>query len=388
MAKPLMMVVAKNKKKAKRHKKKKAVNQLVTYKPSKKRGPGLRDDSQAYMAALRNPFSVAAVGARVPDSYAFPTATYHIRSTLTFTSSASGLVSAIILPSPCFSLIQDQGTVSGPTAFSNNTSCYYALSPTNVAKVLTEYRVVAWGLRVVAKDTAFSSKGKMYFALVPTTANAPSWNTLNTVTASNTGVVSEYTCGLDIAYMGGSITNLPTCRVFSMQDLLRGELQVTGLPLSASFYDFRGTSDRSNLSWNTGQVLADEGVFNNTTGLVNATAGGRKDVASLRGGMGVLLYASGLPESTNEFDVELIYHLEGSPNVADTSGGLTTPIPSSQKTLVGSTGMVEKFIATVRQTVPIVSHLVNSAFTDGGTRAVLQGVARLAARNAPLAIMA
>jgi hypothetical protein len=269
---------------------------------------------------------------------------------------------------------------TGGSNFSNNKPNTYLTSPTNLANVMSEYRVVSWGIKLIAKDTAFASKGKIFVALVPTTANAPSWNTMETVIASSLDVVGEYACGVGITNLLASIQNYPSCRVFSMQDLLRGEIMVTGLPLNPSFYDFRGTTDRSILTWNTGQILADEGVFNNTTGLVNATAGGRKDVASLRGGMAIAIAVNGCPALSNEFDVEVVYHLEGSPNTNSPSGPGSNVVPSAQQVLGGSTNTVERIISAVRQSVPIVTMLTNSAMADGATKGVVQ--AALAAASA------
>ncbi len=351
------------------------------------------DSVAAYRVALENPFSVKAIGARVPDSYCFPTVTYHLRSTYTFTSSSTGTGTALFLPSPCFTCISTySGTYAAPTRhfdsgtyFANNQPATYLVSPTTMSTYLSEYRTVSWGIRLIAKDSAFTSKGKVWLALIPTTNNAPSWNTMNTVTAASLGVVSEYCAGLDMTYAGTSIMNYPSVRVFSMQDLLRGEVQVSCTPLSASFYDFKGTTDRSNLDWNSGQILADEGVFNNATGLVNATAGGRKDIASLRGGMAVLLTVTGCPASTNEFDVELVYHLEGSPNLSGTGGPSTGLFPSAQKVVDGSTSVVESVISMVRRTVPAIRILRDALSTDGGTRGVVQaalsGMSRLAITN-------
>ncbi len=375
---PPLVVPAKRRRKQKARKARR--KSLITLR-GKARVGVRNDDLRQYEIALSNPFAVEAIGVRVPDSYCFPTVTYHFRSTITPTTNASGLCGMCVLPSPCFSLIGGSGTFGGPTAFTANSGAYYFVAPLDMQTKLTEYRVVSWGIRLLAKDTALASKGKIWIALVPTTNNAPSWNTLNTVTASGTGVISEYTAGFDMGYLGSSIQNYPSVRVFSLQDLLRGEVQVTGVPLSNSFYDFKGTADRNDVPWNTGQVLADEGVFNNTAGLVNSTAGGRKDIASLRGGMAILIYGSGMPAATNEFDVEVIYHLEGSPNLSSTSGAVTGIVPSAQKVLHGSTSVMESVISAVRTAIPAVRMLKTAATADGATKGIVQaalGMAKLA----------
>ncbi len=332
-------------------------------------------DLRQFQLALRDPFHPNAFGARVVDSYSIPTATYHLRANVLCTSSAAGNFCGVILPSPCLSFINagtgvTLGSVSGSTmsAFGANGTVSYVVSPATMATHLSEYRVVAWGFRVIAKDTAFASKGKFYIAPVPTTNNAPSWNTFATVTGTQ-AAIGEYTIGMDADYVYNAIVGMPGVRIFSMQDLLRGEVQASGVPCDATFYTFKGTTDRSQTPWNTGQVLADEGVFNNTTGLVNATAGGRKDIASLRGGRAFLIVATGMPASGQEFDIEIIYHLEGTPNMTGTVSA-TALIPSSTRTTNGASWLVEKAISVAARAGNVVKFLTDPTNQAAATRAV------------------
>jgi hypothetical protein len=315
-----------------------------------------KHDAELFRIALRDPFSPGAIGCRVPDAHPLPTATYHIRASLPATTNSSGNIRFMILPSPVFTIIQglNLGGCNGYVAFSQNGGAGYLVSPETLSAVLTEYRVVSWGLRILAKDTAFNMKGKLFVALVPTTGNAPSWNTLNTVSATTISIVSEYTAGIDIT--NNSCSQLPGAMCYSAQDLLRSNIQVLGLPTGSEYYNFKGTGDRLSLQWASGQVLADEGVFS-TTGLVNATAGGRKDVASLRGGLAVIIEGTGFVASSNEFDVELIYHLEGVPNMGASANAL---VPSSTRPVLGSLGLVEKTISAVRTIAPVIGQLATT----------------------------
>lgn len=335
-------------------------------------------DTKHFRMALRDPFSIGAVGARVVDSYILPTATYHIRASLKVTTNTTGDAYFALLPSPCFTCVLPATGGGGPTivglnSFTQNTQTAteaggaYILSPSALGSVLTEYRTVAWGVRILAKDTATSTKGKVYVGMVPTTDNAPSWNTMETVTGT-TNSIGEYTIGMSLNSIN-SVVNLPGVRAFSMQDLLRGEVSLNGIPTNTSFYEFKGTADRSAVAWNTGQVLADEGVFNSTTGLVNSTAGGRKDIASLRGGRAMIFYATGMPATTNEFDVEIVYHIEGTPNVA--SYGVTGALmPSSMRSTSGSTHTVETIISAASAAWNLFKYIRDPLNSAGGTRAI------------------
>lgn len=334
-------------------------------KPKKQKKPKVQyqersDDLSQFRLALRSPFSPVAMGVRVPDSYCFPTVTYHYRSSLSVVSDAGGAISMAVFPSPALTAAIEQGTIpSGATAFTANPEVYYFVSPTELSSKLTEYRVVSWGIRILAKDTAFATKGKIMIAVVPTTNNAPSWNTLQTAAATSTGTVTEYIAGFDVAYLAASILNLPAVQTYSMQDLLRSDIEVAGMPLNESFFDFRGTTDRTTTPWSAGTNIGDE-IVATATALTAATTIGRKDVASVRGGMAVLISATGLPVTTQSFDVDVIYHLEGTPNLSAASGGVAGLIPSAQAVVNGSTMAVDKALHDARKLGSLVK------MTSGG----------------------
>jgi len=357
------------------------VTAKVEKKPAMKEEAAGSDVAQ-FNIALRQPFSSGAIGARVIDSYVIPTATYHVRSAFPLVTTSQGVGAVAFLPSPCFSFVVPAANTTnggflfnpGPyTGFSQNGQTTsipgggYLISPTALNSVLTEYRTVSWGIRIIAKDTAFASKGKVYIATVPTTENNPSWNTMETVTGTDTSI-GEYTIGMPLTSISG-IMNLPGVRVMSMQDLLRGDFQVIGTPTHSSFYQFKGTADRSNTPWSATQTLADEAVFTNASGALVSTAGGRKDVASLRGGRAVLIYMTGGPASTNEIDIEVIYHLEGTPNIAAT-GSSAQIIPSAMRPVAGSTSLVERAISIASKANVVFQFLRDPSNQSAAMRAV------------------
>lgn len=341
-------------------------------------GTGGRADEKHFQIALLDPFDTRALGARVCDSYTTPTATYHVRAGVTLTTDAGGSAVAVFLPSPCLSAVVPAtgaggAVLSGLTAFAQNVQgaaaagAYYMVNPTTLAGVLTEYRVVSWGIRLLAKDTAMASKGKVYMAMVPTTEDAPSWNTFDTITGTQTSI-GEYTIGMNLATMGGMV-NLPGVRTFSMQDLLRGEVMAVGTPTNGSFYAFKGTADRANVPWAPNTILADEAVFSSATSqLVNNTAAGRKDVASLRGGRAIIIYMTGAPANVNEIDAELVYHLEGTPNVIASAGQAL--VPSAMRAANGSTMLVERALAIASKVNSLIRFVKDPANVAAATRAL------------------
>lgn len=354
------------------------------------RNAGSSKSFAAFRAALHNPFSPLAIGCQVPDMFAFPTVPYHLRTTISTNTSSVGTFGIVLYPSPCltYTTLTTGGTgasTSGTATFSQNATSGYVVAPDVLSGVLTEYRTVAWGLRIIPKDTAFASKGRYVVATLPCSHNAPSWVTMNNVTALNETVVTQYCCGVAISGANqGYLVNQPTARVFTAQDLLRGEIAVNGLPLNPSFYDFKGVQQNTFIPWNTGQILADEAVFTASTGvLANSTTGGRKDTASLAGGMAVAIVVTGAPPNVNEFDIELIYHLEGTPNT--NAGGNTTFVPSSARPSVGNTNIVEKLLSAAHTASNIVSMVADPVGAAVGlTKAVAFGNGRDTTRDIPM----
>ncbi len=388
------IVQEKRKKKQKKNKKKKnqrknqqkgyndGIPNIITVKANtRKPRNNMNADVRQFQLALRNPFDARAIGARVVDSYMTPTVTYHIRGTVSVTPNSSGECQMAMLPSPVNTLVAPSSGNGGPGTlttslgdFTQNTQGStvaggkYCFSPQSLADKLTEYRVVSWGIRLLAKDTAYNTKGKIFIAMVPTTDNAPSWAVLNNVTGTAASL-GEYLIGMSLADIN-KIPNLPGVRCFSMQELLRGEVMVVGTPTHSSYYAFKGTTDNNLTPWNTGQYLMDEGVFNSSTGvMVNATAQGRRDPASLRGGRAIIIWASGLPTSGNAFDIEFIYHMEGTPNLASSNNYLQL-VPSSMRSVTGSSALIEKCIGIASAASTLFQFVKDPLNAAAGTRAV------------------
>ena len=102
---------------------------------------------------------------------------------------------------------------------------------------------------------------------------------------------------------------------------------------------------------------------------MNSTAGGRKDVASLRGGRAIVLYLSGAPATTNEIDVELVYHIEGTPNITGSGYGGQL-VPSAMRPAVGSTNLVEKALAMASKANVLFQFIRDPANVAAATRAL------------------
>jgi hypothetical protein len=320
---------------------------------------------------LADPFDPRCFGVRVPDSYSLPTITYHVRTTYTITSNSSGVVELAFMPNPMLSFIIGQGTATGVTPFTANTGVAYVAAPSSMFPQLLSYRVVGWGAKLIAKDTAFAEKGRLYSVVIPNTGTQPAFDTLSQETATNTQIISEYLIGYQLGTATPSVLqNYATCQSFSLQDLLAYGSMVNSIsPSHSDQFRFRGTADPSSLSpWSATNNVFQEGT--NTIAGTQITSSGMIDATNLSGTNTLILYASGLPASSNEFDVDIIMHIEGTPNLNYN----TSPfVPSGMDAAPGSTTTLETVLARAKPITDVFRAGVRLAMNNLGTTAVQFG---------------
>jgi len=273
-------------------------------------------DTSKFLAACRDPFSEEAEGCRVPDEYAFPTATYHVKTRMSVTSDASGNFNGAVFPSPCASVYVGNGssTYTG-TTFSGATTMGFAVSSATLAGVLSNYRVVSTGIRIRNVQPPGTAVGMLEVAQIPANDVVPSWYLLQNLAISITGITNTFLDGTAV----GSILNLPDSDEFAVQELMANDLLVVLKKVSPRWMDFNSLSQSTDIS--ASQKMVDPGG----TYEINAT----QTVASSPGqdtrmGGNTYLYfkGSGFPNSTKALDVEIVYHIEGTPVAA--TGGLTS----------------------------------------------------------------
>jgi hypothetical protein len=327
---------------------------------------------------LADPFDPRCYGVRVPDSYSLPTITYHVRTTYTITSNASGVVELAFMPNPMLCLIAGQGSVSGVTPYAANTAVGSISSPATLLPQLLSYRVVGWGAKLLAKDTAFAEKGRLYSVVIPNTGTQPSTGTLQNVSATNVQTVSEYLIGYQLGTATPAVLqNYATCQSFSLQDLLAYGSMVNSIsPCHADQFRFRGVVDPSAVQWNATTEAYQEGTFVIATGV--SSSGGSLDPTNLSGTNTLIIYASGMPVNSNEFDIDIIMHIEGTPNL----NANTSPfIPSGMDAAPGSTTTLESVLARSKPYTDAFRTGARMAMNNIGTTAVQFG-ANLAVRAA------
>jgi hypothetical protein len=301
-----------------------------------------------FVMALKRPFDPSTEGCRVPDPWSFPTTTYHLHQTLTMgNSSTNAPLSGLFLPSPLVSTIDLSLAASGSSlgfAFATSSQTQIttgtggltglvtgASTETALSGLMSSYRVVSWGIRLSNLIPELSAAGRVIVAYIPINPRTPGPSVLsssaNQPTPSN---IPPIFINMPASVADSStVLELPTAQEFSFQDLLSGNIEIPGVYTNPSFFTFRNSFENTN--WNGGEGLGDQIVDKVATGTIGSY--GSSPSADMTGGVGIIVYIEGVPTGlTSVLQVEVIYHLEGTPQIG--SNTATVPIPSSSSSLL------------------------------------------------------
>ena len=83
----------------------------------------------------------------------------------------------------------------------------------------------------------------------------------------------------------------------------------------------------------------------------------------------MIFYATGMPALTNELDLEVVFHLEGTPNVVG-AGATNALVPSAMRPALGSTNLVEKIISVASTANELFKYLRDPLVTSSGMKAL------------------
>jgi len=312
-----------------------------------------RDDilSNKFFNALSCPFDPKNIGCTVPDPFPFATVSYHIHQTSVI-SNATGFTNGAVcfLPNPVLSMLDSFGVsnVGGnvnkcvtTTPFVQyattdyRADLYGATSVASLASIFSTYRVVSWGIKISNLQPELSATGRIIISQIPIGDTVPSYNLLSGTALSGNSLNTLF--GMPLSLLNSSSTlELPTAIELAVQDLLHGDMEISGMYTNSLFWSFKSTSTYGS---NGTQVFGDEVLYNVTGGTSSSI--GYKDDTRCVGGCGINIYFEGFPSGSLGFQVETIYHLEGSPVIS--TGINNIPVPSNKQTVViGSTTSVEK----------------------------------------------
>lgn len=297
-----------------------APNQQNKTKKKKSKTPKTNAQSsglRAYRAALTAPFSLAAQGARVPDMYSCPTVTRHITKSFTVHTNSSGEADVVILPSAYFHAVSPRGsipsgsvwtTLSGQTV--DNAVIYTASS--NLKTSLVNYRVVGYGIRVFGVASMTSTAGRCVISTLPISSfvndknatiggqNANSTNASATVghTLTTYGIPASANV-VDLP----SLPALPNSIELSMMSLSENQMIVTPKIVSPEAFMFNQSADNA------------IGFDVNDQTSINFVSSGDASYLRVSGLESVVIGVSGSTASSGVLEVEVIYHLEGTPTI-------------------------------------------------------------------------
>lgn len=330
----------------------------------------LRQSSPQSMAteftrALVDPFHLDTMGARCPDMYSFPTATYHLHGNTVCVSGPSGGLDpggfgVMLCPSPTISMIDlsldahklnravsttsmvDVGKTSGGT---RDFTVFGAAAEINLQLLMGSQRIVSWGIKISSSMPELTATGRLFIALVPTGSTIPT-QTLLAITQPEYGAMTEFITGMTAGYLNSSaIEGQPSAVQIPIQDLMHGTLMISGSYTNPNFFTLKNTTSNQEYNLNTYFGDLETIAKNDAAQTIKQIDVSSSSLSSMTSGVAIVVRGEGFPLNTNVINIEYIYHLEGSPGVVSGSG---VPVPSaSEMSHIGSTAMVEQAMTSV-----------------------------------------
>lgn len=298
-----------------------------------------------YAKGLLDPFSDNGCGARVPDQFYAPTTTLAYREFVTLTNNAAGEWDAVFLPSAILPVFSTRGRIANGSVctFRDTSSVSLGCIKNTGAQLynkITSHRIVNWGIRIRNTSAVTNAQGIITIALFnpPDSALVPHAFTVGAqagTSSSSTGAncagylqsvglpgVTNDTNLLDIS----ALVDYPCHMRVSATNLAENTYQVLPKLISPRALEFRSSQDSQ---YGTDIVAQ--------TSLTYVQPGSSSYIRC-DGWTGIAIGYSGGSSTAgvNTFDVEVVYNLEGQPNV--TLG--TTFIGSSSKVVCDPVGML------------------------------------------------
>lgn len=280
-------------------------------------------DAGMYKTALMNPFSDAALGARVPDQFFAPTATLALREIVTMQNNAQGLAEVILLPSVIQPAVSFRGSIANGTTLTLPDGNTYANGViTNDATALvakiTNHRIVSWGVRIRNTSSLTATSGVLTVAALPTRDRTRCPGNLQigptpALSAIASANAENYLRGIGIPFSGSgttasvdttSLLDLPFHARYQGVQLAEQTFEVHPKMCSPAALHFRNST---NSTWGLDSSYYNASGATTGDGSYTLADGWTPIVVAFSGGS--------TTAGAQTFDLEVIYHIEGSPNV-------------------------------------------------------------------------
>lgn len=302
--------------------------------------------------------------------YSVATATRHITRKVTLVSNASGEIDLVVLPNAYQHAVSPRGNLPGGsdswflgdgTTVANGA---VRTVSTALALQLTNYRIVGYGLKVIGTAAMTTNSGTIVLATVPAESyvndkNAPVGgqnSNINNATMTATRTLSAYGIPVSSGVVQiPSLVTLPNSVEASMVNISEHPIMVTPKICSPSAFTFK-QSDDSGPGYN----------IQSQTSTVSVSAG-NASYLSFGGFETVVLAATGCPANTSMLDVEITYHLEGTPYTSSTTGQVIGSDSVSQVVDPVAWMGVIRDVASMPSFKSLVEGVGNSFFPGLGT---------------------
>lgn len=284
----------------------------------------------SYKMALHRPFADEALGARVPDMYSAPTVTYHTKGTVSVASNTLGVASLLLTPNPLASMIDMTTASVSATSMYNYvgaSSVYAATSLVNLQNAFASYRVVGMGIRLKCIQAPTTAVGRLIVAPFNTSTGGPGPASLGSVSWQNQQLAqlfgSPFVGSSTTTGLPATIIELPCSQEYTLQDMITNTVEFWAKPVGPGAFEFHNLYNVTAITGQaTYQNLQSATVIN---GVVSTAGNDLEDTSSFKGWQGVLIRGEGLTASTTAFEVEYIYHFEGTPASPTTVAGQIVP---------------------------------------------------------------
>lgn len=313
----------------------------------------LQDELLKYAAAIMHPFDPRACGAKVPDQYSLPTVTRTIRATQTCTVNSSGSFVGLVTNNPLFALGAVTGTIADGVQFTtvdgSNGGSYWGVEKSVFKTQLDNYRVVGMGVRITGLSSMTNASGKFVIGTMPTSSYVMSQDfSLGGATPplDPDCTPSATWKNFGIPYNGvvlspGLLVNYPGNRVISALEVTENIFEIVPRLADPEALTFRPSGDSAIGPW-----------YQTTNGFSNA------DYLKLTGFESTFIYVSGSTVNST-FDVEMIYHLEGRPNLSAGSQAALATVSASAPSPVAPLPMLKLLTEAAKQ--PTVRKVIETA---------------------------
>lgn len=296
---------------------------------------GMPGDLAAYKASLVDPFSTRASNARVPDMYSCPTTTRKITKSFVLSTNANGEADLIVLPNAFVHAISTRAsTTAGSIALGDGTNANCVMtSPTVLGGVLSNYRIVGYGVKVIGLQAENTASGKFQAATLPISTWVNSRDQVGGITATKVDpnqTMPAWLQAMGLQWNGNqlsieSIPSLTNSVIGSVNKLNDYPMQIVPKITSPEAFNFRQSTDSP-----IGFAVSDQ-----TT--ASFLLAGDASYMRIAGHEAVVFTLSGCTPSTSIVEVEIVYHLEGTPAATGTSAILQ----STEKAVVNPTGWMK-----------------------------------------------